>query len=93
MAATDDPRAANLWDIHDVSAYLKVPVNSLYKLTAKGAVFRIPHLRIAGRLRFRRSDIDAWLEVLTTSDVDRVKRIRERVKEIRHGNDSQAPTS
>ena len=90
--ASNDPRPQGLWDIHDVSSYLKVPVNSIYKLTSRRAAVRIPHVRIAGRLRFRRSDIDAWLELLTTSDVDRISRIRERVKEAGHGQDSQTPT-
>ena len=57
------PRAdrGSLWAIADVSAYLQVPVSSIYKMTARKAVVRIPHIRIGGKLRFRPSDIDRWL--------------------------------
>ena len=48
----------SLWDIADVSAYLQVPVSSIYKMTARKAPVRIPHIRIGGTLRFRRSDVD-----------------------------------
>ena len=57
-----------LWRVADVAMYLGVPVSSVYKMTAPKAGLRIPHVRIAGKLRFRRTDIDEWLNVLTVSN-------------------------
>jgi excisionase family DNA binding protein len=56
-----------LWKIPDVAAYLGVPLSSVYKMTAPKSTLRIPHVRIAGRVRFRKADIDQWLELLTVS--------------------------
>ena len=67
---SDSASPDRLWSVGDVAAYLDVPVSSVYKMTGKKARLRIPHLRIAGRLRFRKTDIDRWLELLTVSDVD-----------------------
>jgi excisionase family DNA binding protein len=68
-----------LWSIEDVAAYLRVPVNSVYKMTAQKARTPIPHVKIGGRLRFRKADIDRWLDLLMVSnletlDLDKVKR-------------------
>lgn len=59
-----------LWSIEDVAAYLGVPVGSVYKMTAETARIRIPHLKIGGRLRFRRTDIDRWLDLLVVSNLE-----------------------
>lgn len=77
-----------LWDVRDVAAYLKLPTSSIYKMTAKAAVVRIPHIHLGGALRFRRSDIDRWLTALTTSTVDRLEEIRRRAAEVIHGHHS-----
>lgn len=81
-----------LWTIRDVAGYLGVPVSAVYKMTAPKATLRIPHLRIAGRLRFRRSDIDRWLDVLAVSDVSKLVRVRSTIAKLtgaRHGLHSQ----
>ena len=65
-----------LWDIDDVSAYLRIPVSAIYKMTARRAVVRIPYIRIGGRLRFRQHDIDQWLSLQTTSNLEALERIR-----------------
>ena len=74
LEATD-----RLWDIRDVSQYLHVPVSSIYKMTARQAAVRIPHIHIGGKLRFRRSDVDRWLTLLTTSNIETLARMREAV--------------
>jgi len=56
-----------LWKISDVAQYLGIPLNSVYKMTGPKSVLRIPHIRIAGRLRFRKADIDQWLDQLMVS--------------------------
>ncbi len=50
-----------LWKISDVAQYLGIPLSSVYKMTGPKAALRIPHIRIAGKVRFRKGDIDLWL--------------------------------
>ena len=78
----------SLWDVADVSAYLQVPVSSIYKMTARKAPVRIPHIRIGGTLRFRQSDIDQWLTLLTTSNIEALGKMRQKVLKVHHGDDS-----
>lgn len=81
-----------LWDVADVSAYLQVPVSSIYKMTARRAVVRIPHIRIGGKLRFRQSDVDRWLTLLTTSNIRALSKMRQKVDQVNHGHDPQTAT-
>lgn len=87
-------RAGNgsLWDIADVSEYLQIPVSSIYKMTARKAPVRIPHIRIGAKLRFRQSDVDQWLTLLTTSNVEALSKMRQKVSRVTHGHDSQTAT-
>lgn len=82
----------SLWDIADVSAYLQVPVSSIYKMTARKAGVRIPHIRIGGKLRFRQSDVDQWLTLLTTSNIEALSKMRQKVSQVNHGHDPQTAT-
>src|SRR5258707_694260 len=81
-----------LWDIAGVASYLLIPVSSIYKMTARKAAVRIPHIRIGGKLRFRRSDVDRWLTLLTESNLDTLARMRLGARKASHGNDSQTET-
>ncbi len=45
------------WDIKDLSIYLKVKVKTLYAMLQE-----IPHYRIGKLIRFRKVEIDNWLE-------------------------------
>ena len=76
------PRLAggSLWAVADVSAYLQVPVSSIYKMTARKAPVRIPHIRIGGKLRFRQSDVDQWLTLLTTSNIEALSKMRQKAQ-------------
>ena len=65
-----------VWTIQEAAAYLSLPVNSLYKMTGPKARLRVPHIRIAGRLRFRKADLDKWLDVLTVSNLEVLARAR-----------------
>jgi excisionase family DNA binding protein len=80
----------SLWDITDVSAYLQVPVSSIYKMTARKAVVGIPHIRIGRTLRFRQVDVDQWLTLLTISNIEALSKMRQKVSQVTHGHDSQA---
>jgi excisionase family DNA binding protein len=65
-----------LWEVADVAAYLKVPEASVYKMTRQGAPTPIPHVKLGGLLRFRKRDIDRWLDLLMVSNLDRLERTR-----------------
>lgn len=65
-----------LWDVAEVAAYLGLPSSSIYRMTCRTAAVRIPHTRIGGRLRFRKSDIDRWLESLTFNNADVLMKAR-----------------
>ncbi len=56
-----------LWKISDVAQYLGIPLSGVYKMTGPKSALRIPHVRIAGKLRFRKTDIDQWLNLLSVS--------------------------
>ena len=45
--------------IERAAAYLDVPKQRLYRLTARG---EIPHYKQEGRLLFHRAELDAWLD-------------------------------
>lgn len=45
------------WDIEGLSKYLNVKVKTLYSM-----VPGIPHYRIGKLIRFKKTEIDAWLE-------------------------------
>lgn len=86
------PDAPGLWAVDQVAAYLQVSVHAVYKMTARKAVVRIPHIRIGGKLRFRPSDIDRWLTLLTVSNLEVLSRMRRHLSQVYHGHDSQTPT-
>ena len=53
--------AEKLWNVEDVAEYLSMPVQSVREMVSERY---IPHLLIREHLRFRRSDIDRWLDLL-----------------------------
>ena len=46
------------FSINEVSAYLKIPKSTLYKLSETG---KIPSVKIGKQLRFRKSSLDKWI--------------------------------
>jgi excisionase family DNA binding protein len=49
-----------LWDVKDVAEFLGLAVGTIYHMASEG---RIPVVRISARcLKFRRSEILAWVE-------------------------------
>jgi excisionase family DNA binding protein len=71
-----------LWTVDEVASYLELPMSSIYKMTCKTASVRMPHTRIGGRLRFRKSDIDSWLESLTFNNADVLMKARLRASSL-----------
>jgi excisionase family DNA binding protein len=45
------------WDIKDLSHYLKVKIKTLYAMVPD-----IPHYRVGKLIRFRKQEIDSWME-------------------------------
>lgn len=59
-----------LWGIEEVAEYLQLPQSSVYKMTSAKRGALIPHLKLGGRLRFRKADIDRWLDLLTVGNLE-----------------------
>ena len=45
--------------MREVAAYLKINEKTAYKLTAEG---KIPGFKVGGSWRFRRTEIETWIE-------------------------------
>ncbi len=46
-------------DIHELSEYLSIKRSTLYTMVESGD---LPHYRIGRLIRFKRNDVDGWLE-------------------------------
>lgn len=68
--------AGGLWEIEEVAAYLRIPTSSVYKMTGPRSRRPIPHIKLGGRLRFRKADIDRWLDLLTVSNLEVLERTK-----------------
>ena len=49
----------DIMTIKEVAAYLKLTEKTAYRLTAEG---KIPGFKVGGSWRFRRSEIERWIE-------------------------------
>ncbi len=54
-----DEKLGDVLTIKELSAYLKIPKSTLYKLVREG---NIPSQKIGRHWRFRKRAIDRWLE-------------------------------
>jgi excisionase family DNA binding protein len=88
MAEFNEP----LWTVKDAASYLRLPISAIYKMTAPKGRLRIPHVRLAGRLRFRRRDLDDWLDCLTVSHLEVLRKARNSARQVSNGFDSQETT-
>jgi len=59
----DNPDA--VMTIEELSAYLKVPKSTLYKLVREG---RVPSQKVGRHWRFRKEAIDRWLDKAQTKE-------------------------
>jgi predicted DNA-binding transcriptional regulator AlpA len=53
-----------LWSVDDVSAYLTMPVATLYKWRSTG--YGPKSVRLGRYIRYRRADVLDWLDSLTS---------------------------
>jgi len=58
MSATEGNKTP-YFDINTISDYLQIKVSTLYAWSAQN---KIPSIKIHGVIRFRKEEIDAWLE-------------------------------
>jgi excisionase family DNA binding protein len=54
-----DDKPGDVLTIEELSAYLKIPRSTLYKLVREG---KIPSQKIGRHWRFRKETIDRWLD-------------------------------
>ena len=54
-----DEKPGDVLTIEEMSAYLKIPRSTLYKLVREG---RIPSQKVGRHWRFRKETIDRWLD-------------------------------
>ena len=66
-------------NIHDLSQFLGIKVSTLYAMVEEK---RVPHYRIGRLIRFRRSEIDRWLEPRREECVDINRAARRILKAI-----------
>jgi len=59
------------WDIEDLSNYLKVKIKTLYAM-----IHDIPHYRVGKLIRFRKPEIDSWMEDNRGKAFTGVKKLR-----------------
>ena len=57
----------DIWTIKEVAIYLKIKEKTAYALVAQG---KIPGFKVGGAWRFRREDIDNWIESKTAQETE-----------------------
>ena len=73
MYLTSNQVPTEILTVEEVAAMLKMSKRQIYEQTRKRGQVRqehpIPILRINGNLRFRKADIEAWLDQLASENV------------------------
>lgn len=59
MSTDDQTSADSLLTLPEAADYLRLAKQTIYNLVNRG---EIPYLKAGRQLRFRKSDLDAWLE-------------------------------
>jgi excisionase family DNA binding protein len=52
-------KASDVLTVHDVASYLRVNEKTVYRLVQGGV---LPGFKVAGTWRFRRQDLDRWID-------------------------------
>ena len=63
-----DEKLGAVLTIDELSAYLKIPKSTLYKLAREG---KVPCQKVGRHWRFRKVAIDRWLEEMHSDTKDR----------------------
>jgi excisionase family DNA binding protein len=56
--------AESLLTVRDVAEFLRVPASWVYERTRRRGTDRLPHVKVGKYLRFRLSDLEAYVETL-----------------------------
>ena len=75
-----DPVNSDILTLEELHSYLKIPKPTLYALAQNG---RIPAAKVGKHWRFRRTDIDRWLQA---QQWNRPLQRRKRGKQDAHAN-------
>ena len=67
--------------VKDVALLLQVDEKTVYRLTQKG---ELPGFKVAGAWRFKRADMDAWVELQKTAVKASAKRLKTAETKERH---------
>ncbi len=66
-----------IFTVEGLCQYLRAEPDWIYKRTARK---EIPHIKVGGLLRFRKRDIDKWLETCKTPAVNPLSGLLKRIK-------------
>jgi len=61
-------------NINDLSEYLSIKKSTLYSMVESG---ELPHYKIGRLIRFKRNDVDAWIETHRRERIEIDKRAKE----------------
>jgi excisionase family DNA binding protein len=67
------------WTVNDVAAYLNVKSSTIY---GWGKTGEIPHYKIGKMVRFKKEDIETWMEKHRKEEIDTDKKARGILKAI-----------
>jgi excisionase family DNA binding protein len=70
-----------LWTVEEVSTYLSVKPSTIYQWAKDGG---IPHFRLGKVLRFKKAEIDTWIENCRAKPIDPAKKGREIFKGVKN---------
>ncbi len=56
------PDSNSLLNVHQVAEYLQLNLSTVYQWAQQG---RLPAIKLGGRWRFRKADLDRWLDEQT----------------------------
>jgi len=57
---------SEIMTLEDTAKYLKIGKSTLYKMAREG---KIPAMKIANQWRFRKEDIDKWLQEIRNKEI------------------------
>lgn len=69
--------AKEFLDIHDLSECLSIKRSTLYAMVENG---ELPHYKIGRLIRFKRNDVDAWMETHRRERIEIDKKAKEILK-------------
>jgi len=70
--------------INEVSEYLKIKPSTLYSWVKIG---EIPHYKLHKMVRFKKEDIDAWMENHRENDIDAEKKAKGILRAVKRPRD------